>query len=139
MNTYGADQKLVGLADLVEAQRAATTSRVVSLRLPSAVVAALQRSSADARLSVPDGLDWLLRNSFGNSPLLLPLTDCPDTLDAKLDVRIPPNTAEQLKAIAHDLKVPVSVYIRKLLYHFFVTKELKYVSFNGHYTLSRMP
>jgi hypothetical protein len=139
MNTNGADQKPVGLADLGEAQRATITSRVVSLRLPSAVVAALQLSSAEARLTVPDGLDWLLRNSFGNAQLLLPLTDCPDTLDAKLDVRIPPKTFEQLKTIAHDLKVPVSVYIRKLLCHFFVTKELKYVPCNGHYTLSRMP
>lgn len=111
-------------------------SRVISLRLPTVAVAALQRSSADAGMSLSEGLDWLLRNSFSNCQLLLPLADCLDALDAKLDVRIPPTTFEQLKSVAERLNVPVSVYTRTLLYHFFVTKSLRYVQSNGHYTLA---
>ena len=112
------------------------TGRVVSLRLPSAVQAALARSAADAGMSVSGGLDWLLRNSFGNCQLLLPVPDCPDALDAKLDVRIPPATFEQLRRVAEALRISISVYIRKLLYHFFVTKNLRYAQSDGHYTLA---
>ena len=115
------------------------TSRVISLRLPSAIHGALARSSADAGMSVSGGLDWLLRNSFGNCQLLLALTDCPDALDAKLDVRVPPCTFEQLRLATESLRIPISVYIRKLLYHFYVTKQLRYVQSDGHYTLSRTP
>ena len=112
------------------------TTHVISLRLPSAVNTALARSAAQVGLSVPDGLDWLLRYSFANCSLLGPLADCPDLLDAKLDVRIPITTAQQLKSASNQLAIPVSVYIRKLLYHFFVAKGVKYVPSNGHYTLA---
>jgi hypothetical protein len=96
----------------------------------------LERSAADARISVSSGVDWLLRNSFGNCQLLLPLADCPDALDAKLDVRIPPATFEQLRTASEQMGIPVSVYTRKLLYHFFITKKLRYVKQDGHYTLA---
>ena len=112
------------------------TTHVISLRLPSAVNTALARSAAQVGLSIPDGLDWLLRYSFANCSLLGPLADCPDFLDAKLDVRIPITTSEQLKSASNQLGIPVSVYIRKLLYHFFITKSVKYVPSNGHYTLA---
>jgi len=112
------------------------TTHVISLRLPSAVNVALARSAASVGLSVPDGLDWLLQYSFANCSLLAPLADCPDFLDAKLDVRIPLATSEQLKLAAGRLGIPVSVYIRKLLYHFYVTKSLKYVQSDSHYTLA---
>lgn len=112
------------------------TTRVVSLRLPSAANAALERSSARVGLSVSKGLDGLLQHSFANCQLLLSLADCPDQLDAKLDIRLPLATVEQLKSATGQIKIPVSVYIRKLLYHFYVTKRLRYEPFNGHYTLA---
>lgn len=112
------------------------TNQVISLRLPTAVDTALDRSAASVGISVSRGLDWLLRNSFGNCQLLLSLADCPDVLDAKLDVRIPISTFEQLKSSSVQMGMPVSVYIRKLLYHFFVTRQLGYTQSNGHYTLA---
>jgi hypothetical protein len=112
------------------------TTHVISLRLPSAVDATLERSATDAGMSLSGGVDWLLRNSFGNCELLSRLDDCPDTLDGKLDVRVPPATFEQLRLISERMGIPVSVYTRKLLYHFFVTKKLKYVQQDGHYTLA---
>ncbi len=112
------------------------TTRVISLRIPSAVNAALAQSAASAGRSVSDGVDWLLQNSFSNSRLLLPLADCPECLDAKLDVRIPPATFEHLKSASERMGLPVSVYIRKLLYHFYITKSLRYLASNGHYTLA---
>jgi hypothetical protein len=112
------------------------TTHVISFRLPSAVDAALERSATAARISVSSGVEWLLRNSFGNCQLLLPLGDSPDALDAKLDVRILPATFEQLKSTSGRTGTPVSVYMRKLLYHFFITKKLRYVKQEGHYTLA---
>ena len=115
------------------------TGRVISLRIPSAVHGALARSAANVGMSVSHGLDWLLRNSLGNCQLLLTLNDCPDALDAKLDVRISPNTFEQLRSAAEPLGISISVYTRKLLYHFYVTKKLRYVQSNGHCNTSRTP
>jgi len=112
------------------------TTHVISLRLPSAVEAALERSATDAGMSLSSGVDWLLGNSFSNYQLLITLADCPDALDAKLDVRIPPATFEQLRLASERMGVPVSVYTRKLLYHFFITKKLKYVKQDGRYTLA---
>jgi hypothetical protein len=111
-------------------------TRVVSLRLPLAAYGALQRAAAHAGLSVSGGLDVLLCNSFDNCALLVSLPDCPEALDVKLDIRIPPITFEQLKAATDRLSMPVSVYIRKLLYHVYVAKTMTYVEVGGHYTLA---
>ncbi len=111
-------------------------NHVISLRLPSVAKAALARSAAHAGGSVPEGLDWLLRNSFGNCQILRQLPDCPDVWDSKLDARIPTSTFQVLKSAAAQLGTSVSVYVRKLLYHFYVTKRLTYVRSNGHYTLA---
>jgi hypothetical protein len=117
-------------------QRNVMATRVISLRLPSAVDTAFRRSAADAGRSASNGLDWLLRNSFGNCQLLRQLDDCPDVWDAKLDARIQTSTFEQLKFATEQFGIPISVYVRKLLYHFYVTKRLKYVWADGHYTLA---
>jgi hypothetical protein len=114
----------------------ATATRVISLRLPPAVDRALLRSAADSGRSASSGLDWLLLNSFGNCQLLRQLPDCPDVWDAKRDARIQTSTFEQLKFATEQLGVSISVYVRKLLYHFYVTKRLKYVREDGHYTLA---
>ena len=78
-------------------------TRVISLRLPSAVDRALLRSAADSGRSASSGLDWLLLNSFGNCQLLGQLEDCPDVWDAKLDARIRTSTFEQLKFATEQL------------------------------------
>jgi hypothetical protein len=110
--------------------------RVISLRLPSAAYGALQRAAGHAGLSVSGGLDVLLCNSFDNGQLLFSLPDCPEALDIKLDVRIPPATYERLKTVTPRSLMPVSVYIRKLLYHVYVTKAARYIQREGHYTLA---
>jgi hypothetical protein len=81
-------------------------------------------------------LEWLLAHSVGNSELLRWLEDCPDSWDAKLDARILRATYEQIGAASARLGISVSVYVRKLLYHFYVTKHLKYVGSGRRYTLA---
>ena len=113
-----------------------TKSRVISLRLPKALNNDLERSAAKANLSLPGGLDLLLRCSFSNCELLAELIDCPDLWDAKLDTRIPMSTFLQVKSACQRIGISISVYIRRLLYHFYATKKLKIVESNGHYTLA---
>lgn len=136
MTVHVAGQNSTGFIDARCGQTVPPTTCVISLRLPSVVHAALQRSSAHAGMSVSGGLDCLLRNSFSNFQLVWRLTDCPDALDAKLDVRIAATTFKQLRSVIERLSIPASVYIRKLLYHAFITKNLKFVRSNGHYTLA---
>lgn len=112
------------------------STHVVSLRLPAVIVEDLAQSAADAQLSVAGALEWLLGNSFGNSDLLRALEDCPERPTAKLDARITKATLDSLRVVTVQLRTSTSVYIRKLLYHVFVTKRLKYVRSNGHYTLA---
>jgi hypothetical protein len=64
------------------------------------------------------------------------LTDCPEPLNSKLDARISIGTFHTLKSAAAEVRLPVSVYVRKLLYHFYVTKRVSYVGSEGHYTLA---
>jgi hypothetical protein len=111
-------------------------SSVVSLRLPSAIVTSLEQTASHNRVSVAGALGWLLRNSLGNFELLRGLQDCSEHCGAKLDARIPLTTFDPLTAAATQLRISISVYIRKLLYHFYVTKQLRYVQSNGHYTLA---
>lgn len=111
-------------------------TRVTSIRLPSNASSALERATANAGWSVARGLDCLLSYSFDHGELVRQLPDCPDTLDAKLDVRIPSATSERLRTKTGELGIAGSVYIRKLLYHLYVTKQLRYVQSGGRYTLA---
>jgi len=112
------------------------TDHVISVRLPAAVSSAVRASAGNARLSVPAALDWLLRYSFGNSELLRTLVDAPEGSNSKLDARIPIQTFEQLKLSSQKLGISISVYVRTLLYHFYVTKRVHYLKSDSHYTLA---
>jgi len=112
------------------------TTHVISLRLPASVYKALQASAANARISVPGALNWLLRNSVDNFELLRGLADCCGPWNSKWDARIPAQTCDQLKLAAEKLGISVSVYTRRLLYHVYVTKRVRYVKSDGHYTLA---
>jgi len=112
------------------------TDHVISVRLPAAVSSALRASAGNAHLSVPAALDWLLRYSFGNFELLRTLADSCEWSNSKLDARIPIQTFEQLKLTSQKLGISISVYVRRLLYHFYVTKRVHYLKSDGHYTLA---
>jgi len=109
---------------------------VVSLRLPSAVVADLEAIANYNRVSGAAVLDWFLCTSLSHSEVLRGLQDCQEHCDRKLDARIPITTLEPLRAATKDLGISITVYIRKLLYHSFVTKRLRYLQSEGRYTLA---
>jgi hypothetical protein len=111
-------------------------TRTISFRVPRAAATALEQSAAKANVSVARAVDWLVRNSFDNFDPLRQLEDCPEPCNLKVDARIPVATIEPLRSAAVQLGISVSVYIRKLVYHFYITKRLRYVESNGRYTLA---
>lgn len=112
---------------------------IVSCRLPATVDRALRSSAANARWALSDTVNWLLTYSFANADLLRSLNDSIEQLNSKLDARVPPQTVEQLKIASEKLGISPSVYIRKLLYHFYITRKLRYLKVDGRYTLAGMP
>lgn len=113
-------------------------TRVVSCRLPASVDRALRISAANARWALSDTLNWLLVYSFGNAELLRSLNDSREQLNSKLDARIPSQTVERLKIVSEKLGISPSVYIRRLSYHFYITKRVRYLKVDGRYTLAGM-
>jgi hypothetical protein len=111
-------------------------TRVISVRIPRVAVTALEQSAARANVSVARAVDWLARNSFDNSELLRELGDCPEPCNVKVDARISVATIESLRGAAVRLGISMSVYIRQLVYHFYITKKVWYVESDGRYTLA---
>jgi hypothetical protein len=111
-------------------------SEIISVRLSASIDAELRVSAARARLSVSGAVEWLLRNSIGNFELLRGLPDCIEPLTSKIDARITEYSLEQLKLASQRLGISISVYARRLLYHFYATKRLFYVESDGRYTLA---
>jgi antitoxin component of RelBE/YafQ-DinJ toxin-antitoxin module len=111
-------------------------TRVVSLRLQASTKSALRASATTARLSLSGALDWLLSNSIGNFELLRELPDSPERWNSKVDARITVQAIEQLNLVSQRLGISISVYARRLLYHFYVTKRLFYVKSGDRYTLA---
>jgi hypothetical protein len=111
-------------------------TEIISVRFTASVDAELRASAARARLSASGALEWLLRNSIGNFELLRDLPDSTEPRPSKIDARIADHTLEQLRLASQSLGISISVYARRLLYHFYVTKRLLYVESDGHYTLA---
>jgi hypothetical protein len=112
------------------------SERSMSVRVPEVLVRMVRESAKNARLSVSKTLDWLVRNSLSNTQALDGLADCPEELTSKLDIRIPVQTFEQLRAASQTFRISISVYTRVLLYHFYVTKRVFYVKSGDRYTLA---
>src|SRR5262249_1560850 len=107
------------------------TSFVISLRLSPQIAAAVKGHAAHCKVSPRKLLNWHLRNSFANCDLLQKYSDC-FQLDSKLDVRLCVDTLDQLTTACRRLGIQRSVYIRKLLYHFYMTRRLHYIQVDGH-------
>lgn len=114
-------------------------THVVSVRIPQTVDAALRSSARNSHRSKAEALEWLVRISLSNFELLRQFPDCPGQWNSKLDVRIPAQTCEETKRAAEILGISFSVYIRRLLFHFYITKRIRYAKLDGRYTLAGQP
>ena len=111
-------------------------TKTVSVRIPASLAAAARADAENAEMSFSELLNLLLECSFDGSEILCALEDFPGLLDFKLDVRITYQTVNSLKSVCQRLGLPLGVYVRKLLYHFYVTKKVSVVGKVGHYKLA---
>jgi predicted HicB family RNase H-like nuclease len=110
-------------------------TQVLSLRLPSALENTLRVHAARLHKSAPALVGSILEHSIGGPFGFSTLPDVPQSLDGKLDVRLPAEFVARLHAEANRLETSVSVYSRVILYAFY-TKRLLFVQIGGRYTLA---
>jgi len=111
-------------------------TQVISVRLPPSLAPAVAAGAENGQMPISEALDLLLPCSFDGSEIFLSLEDCPGLWTSKVDVRLPVPTVDSLKFVCHQLGIPLSVYVRKLLYHFYLSKKIWVVEKDGHYKLA---
>lgn len=111
-------------------------TKVISVRVPAAVRAALLAHAAQLRRSPADVLQVLISYSLEQVDGLASLADCPDLLDDKFDARIPLELAEKWRTSCQAHRRSPSRVVRKLLFHLYVTKKVKFMGEKGHYNLA---
>ena len=110
-------------------------TKVLSLRLPSALENAIRIHADRLHKIVPAVVCSILEHSIGGQFTFSTLPDVPQSLDGKLDVRLPAEFVAKLHAEAKRLGASISVYSRVILYTFY-TKRLVFVQIGGRYTLA---
>ena len=111
-------------------------TQVVSVRMPASLAGTARSEAERSEMSLSEFLDLLLRCSFDGGDGIRSLEDIPGAWDSKLDVRLSTGTVESLKSLCMTLRLPPGVYIRKLLYHFCITKRVWVVGEANHYKLA---
>jgi hypothetical protein len=110
-------------------------TKVVSIRIPCILERAIRGHAARSRMAVFHIVWLILEHSLGSQYSFSALRDAPQSLDAKLDVRLPEEVVSKLRAESERLRISVSVYSRMILYAFY-TKRLVFVEIGDHYTLA---
>ncbi len=108
---------------------------VISLRLPAVLERAIRGNAANSNMRVSDIVKLILEQSIGGQYNFSALPDVPQSLDAKLDARLPKDLITKLQAESARLNVSISVYSRIILYAYY-TKRLVFVEIGGRYTLA---
>jgi hypothetical protein len=110
-------------------------TKVVSLRLPTALERAVRSHAAQSRMSVQEIVRLILEHSLGGQYRFSALPDAEQFLDAKLDVRLPEELVLNLRAESQRLRISVSAYSRVILYAYY-TKRVVFIEIGGRYTLA---
>ncbi len=111
-------------------------TRVVSIRLAKTLDETARASADRAGIAFADALDFLLRCSFHADPGLDGLEDASDQLNSRIHIRLPEQTLERLKVECARLGIQTSVYVRLLLYHFYITGKAWLVKEGDYYKLA---
>ena len=110
-------------------------SKVVSIRLPSALQRVIRVHAAKARRPVFHIVWLMLELSLGGQYNFSALRDTTQCLDDKLDVRLPEELVAKVRGKSARLGISVSVYSRIILDAFY-SKRLVMIKIGGHYTLA---
>jgi predicted DNA-binding protein len=107
---------------------------VVSIRVPPALERHIRANANRSRMQASQIVRLILEHSLCGHYNFGGLRDAQEFFDAKLDIRLADELVSKLRAESKRLQVPVSVYVRTILYAYY-TKRLVFVEREGQYTL----
>ena len=110
-------------------------TRIVSFRLPRSLAEVARADANRVGMYFSQALDFLVSSSLGIATILRGLEDSPEPFNCKIDVRLPEQTFEGLRAAALQAGIPIGVYIRVLFYNFYVSKKVWLEKAGDHYKL----
>jgi hypothetical protein len=110
-------------------------TKVLSIRMPSALERVIRRNADQSRMAVADIVRLILMHAPDGQYSFAALSDVQQHLEAKLDIRLPDELVSKLRSESERLRVSVSVYSRVILYSYY-TKRLVLVEIGDRYTLA---
>lgn len=108
---------------------------VLSLRLPIALERSIRGNAVCSKMPVAEIVRLILEHAVDGRYSFSALRDVPQSLDAKLDVRLPAELVTRIRGESERFKVSISVYSRVILFAYY-TKRLIFVEIGGRYTLA---
>jgi hypothetical protein len=109
-------------------------TRVVSIRLPTALERTIRLHASRAQAQPSHLAAWVLSHALRGQYSFAALRDCPESLDAKLDIRIAEELISTVRSESARTGVLVSVYIRTIL-HAYYKRRLIFIKTGKRYTL----
>ncbi len=111
-------------------------TRVISLRLPTILERTIRAHAANSNnMGVANLVRLILQWAVDSDLRLGQFPDAPQSLECKLDVRLPAELVERIRAESARFHISVSVYSRIIL-HGYYGKRLIAVKIGGRYTLA---
>src|SRR5437016_3679732 len=107
---------------------------VVSIRVPSALDRAVRTNAHRSRMMASKIVGLILEYSLCGHYNFSRLRDVQEFLGTKLDIRLEDALVSKLRVQADRLQVSVSVYVRTILYSYYL-KRLIFMEKEGDYTL----
>jgi len=97
-------------------------TKVVSVRMSEMLVREVRFSAEERHTSVTAFIEWVLTLVLQSGIDVSALPDARGLLDSKLDFRLSKEMLGQLRPICKQSRVPLSVYVRTILYAGYTSK-----------------
>jgi len=107
---------------------------VLSVRLPASLESTVRLHAARAQASPSRLVSWVLGHAIHGRFNFMALKDPPQSLEAKLDIRMAEDLISAVRNESDRMEVLVSVYIRTILYAYY-TRRLILLKEGERYTL----
>jgi len=91
-------------------------TKIVSIRMPEVLAREVREDAEQRQVSVSAFVTWILDIALQAGLDLSTLPDARERLDGKIDCRLPAEIVSRLRPVCRQFNVPLSVYIRTLMY-----------------------
>ena len=92
------------------------STKVVSVRMPEILAREVRSSAEERHTSVTAFIEWVLTLLLQSGIGVSALPDVREPSDSKLDFRLSKEMLARVRPICKQLRVPLSVYVRTILY-----------------------